>query len=88
MRLSELLEKEVMTESGAHLGRVYDVRGSLTPRTLGVVGLAVGTAGLLERLGRGPKRGRRAAQPKSLIRWSAIVDVGEQITVRDGTEPE
>jgi sporulation protein YlmC with PRC-barrel domain len=88
MRISELLDKEVVTESGASLGRVWDVRGTLTPRTLQIVGLVVGHRGLLERLGRGPKRGLRAAQPKSLVRWSALVDVGERITVREGTEPE
>jgi len=88
MRISELLDKEVVTESGTELGKVYDVRGALTPRTLTVVGLAVGKAGLLERLGRGRKVGKRKAQPKSLVRWSALVDVGERITVRDGTEPE
>jgi sporulation protein YlmC with PRC-barrel domain len=88
MRVSELLDTEVVTESGTSLGRVYDVRATLSPRTLTVIGLAVGRRGLLERLGHGPQRGKRSAQPKSLVRWSAIVDIGDRITVREGTEPE
>ncbi|MEA2555575.1 MAG: hypothetical protein QOI60_906, partial [Actinomycetota bacterium] len=30
MRLSELLDREVVNESGEHVGRVRDVRGELT----------------------------------------------------------
>ena len=53
MRLSELIGLPVRTESGENLGRVHDVRGELTPRTLKVTGLIVGRLGVLERWGSG-----------------------------------
>ena len=40
MRLSELLSREVVTESGLSLGRVHDVRGVLEDGRLRVTGLA------------------------------------------------
>ena len=56
MRLSDLLSLEVRTESGGKLGRVHDVRGELTTRSLTITGLIVGKFGLLERLGFGAPR--------------------------------
>ena len=52
MRLSELLKREVVTESGLSLGKVHDVRGELEDGRLRVTGLACGP-GLLERFGVG-----------------------------------
>ena len=49
--LSSLLRRKVVTESGESLGRLYDLRGELTPRTLRVTGLVTGKPGLFEHLG-------------------------------------
>jgi len=53
MRLGELLDREVVTESGERLGRVYDVKGELEEGRLRVTGLVAGTPGILERFGIG-----------------------------------
>ncbi len=53
MRLSELLNRRVVTESGDHLGRVHDVRAELVGGRLRVTGLAAGRLGVLERFGVG-----------------------------------
>jgi len=52
-RVSDLLGVDVHTESGEKLGRVFDLRGELTSRTLRITGVAVGGLALLERLGIG-----------------------------------
>jgi sporulation protein YlmC with PRC-barrel domain len=81
VRLSELLGLEVRTESGDSLGHVYDVRGELGPRSLGVTGLVVGQRGLLERLGIG-------ARTDDALPWSAVVRADRRgVVVRDGTRP-
>ena len=49
--LSSLQQRKVVTESGESLGRLYDLRGELTARTLRVTGLVTGAPGLLEHLG-------------------------------------
>jgi hypothetical protein len=53
MRLSELLNREVVSESGRRLGRVHDVRGELVEGRLRVTGLVAGKLGILERYGIG-----------------------------------
>ena len=45
MRLSELLNREVVNESGHRLGRVHDVRGELVEGHLRVIGLVAGKRG-------------------------------------------
>jgi sporulation protein YlmC with PRC-barrel domain len=42
MRLSELLNRAVVSESGQRLGRVHDVRGELVGGRLRVIGLVAG----------------------------------------------
>ena len=52
MRLSELLNREVVSESGQRLGHVRDVRGELVGGHLRVTGLIAGNLlGILERYG-------------------------------------
>ena len=58
MRLSELLAMEAVDETGAHVGRVHDVRvrqdgpvGAGYDAALQVTGLIVGTGGMAHRLG-------------------------------------
>jgi sporulation protein YlmC with PRC-barrel domain len=75
--LSSILHREVVTESGASLGRLYDLRGTVTPRTLTVTGLVVGKRGLLEHLGIVHRR-----QPQ--VPWEDVVRIeGKRIVVRD-----
>jgi sporulation protein YlmC with PRC-barrel domain len=75
--LSSLQSREVVTESGQSLGRLYDLRGELTARTLRVSGLVIGTRGLLEHLGIVPRSRTR-------IPWSEVVRIeGKRIVVRD-----
>jgi sporulation protein YlmC with PRC-barrel domain len=75
--LSSFQRRKVVTESGEPLGRVYDLRGELTARTLRVTGLITGTSGLLEHLGIVPRT-------RTPIPWSDVVRIeGEQIVVRD-----
>jgi len=86
VRLSELLGLRVRTQSGARLGRVHDVRGELTPRTLTVTGLLVGQLGLLERLGIGAPTSTARLRGHDVIAWKDVVRADRRgVVVRDGT---
>jgi sporulation protein YlmC with PRC-barrel domain len=88
MRVSDLLNVEVRTESGERLGRVHDLRAELTPRTLTVNGLVVGGLGLLERLGVGAPESGDPIRTHDVVPWSAVVRADRRgIVVRDGTKP-
>lgn len=88
MRLSDLLNVDVRTESGERLGRVHDLRAELTPRTLKVNGLVVGGLGLLERLGVGAPESGAGIRTRDVVPWSAVVRADRRgIVVRDGTKP-
>ena len=62
MRLSQLLNRKVVTESGRTLGHVHDIRGQIVGQRLTVTGLVAGELGLLERYGIGTN-GARGPQP-------------------------
>jgi sporulation protein YlmC with PRC-barrel domain len=87
MRLSELLNREVVTESGRRLGHVHDVRGELVGGRLRVTGLCAGRLGILQRYGigthgsGGPAEARVRGHP--IIPWERVVRVGSQVVVRD-----
>jgi sporulation protein YlmC with PRC-barrel domain len=87
MRLSELLNRKVVSESGQQLGRVHDVRGELVGGRLRVTGLAVGKLGILERYGvgthgsGGPRQAKVHGHP--VIPWERVVRIGSQVVVRD-----
>jgi sporulation protein YlmC with PRC-barrel domain len=84
VRLSELLGLDVHTESGAHVGHVFDVRAELTPRTLKVTGLVVGRVGLLERLGVRAYRHHERLRTDDLIPWRDVVRADRRgVVVRD-----
>jgi len=88
MRLSDLLNVEVRTESGERLGRVHDLRAELTPRTVKVTGIVVGGLGLLERLGIGAPESGSRVRAHDVVSWSAVVRADRRgIVVRDGTKP-
>lgn len=87
MRISELLKREVVNESGRRLGRVHDVRGELVGGQLRVTGLVAGRLGILERFGvgthgsGGPRQAKVHGHP--IIPWEHVVRVGSQVVVRD-----
>jgi sporulation protein YlmC with PRC-barrel domain len=90
MRLSELLHREVRTESGRKLGHVHDVRAEARGDRLLVTGVIVGRHALLEHFGLGLSGGRRGAKMRTtsnLIPWSSVVRLTSgAVVVRDGTE--
>ncbi|MEP7060349.1 MAG: PRC-barrel domain-containing protein [Actinomycetota bacterium] len=87
MRLSELLNREIVSESGQRLGRVHDVRGELVGGRLRVTGLAAGRRGILERYGVGTHGsggpGRTKARGHAIIPWERVVRVASEVVVRD-----
>jgi len=87
MRLSELLNRAVVSESGQRLGRVRDVCGELVGGHLRVIGLVAGKLGILERYGIGTYGSGGPAQAKvhghPIIPWERVVRVGAQVVVRD-----
>ena len=87
MRLSELLGRWVVSESGARLGRIHDVRGELVDGRLRITGLAAGDLGILERYGVGTHGsggpGRAKVHGHAVIAWERVVRVGAQVVVRD-----
>jgi sporulation protein YlmC with PRC-barrel domain len=87
MRLSELLNREVVTESGLSLGKVHDVRGELGSGRLLVTGLACGPMGFLERYGVGTGGTGGPSHAKvhghSVVPWERVLRVGEKIVIRD-----
>jgi len=88
MRVSDLLNVEVRSESGERLGRVHDLRAELTQRTLKVKGLVVGRLGLLERLGVGAPQSGARIRTRDVVPWSAVIRADRRgIIVRDGTKP-
>lgn len=80
-RLSDLLDLEVVTESGASLGRAFDFQADLQGRRLRLTGIFVGRRGLRERLGVSRARHKGAGD---VIPWDSVVRVrGGRIVVRD-----
>ena len=88
MRLSALLGTRVRTESGRSVGRVYDVRAELRPRSLQVTGLVVGRRGLLERLGIGASRARGRLDTRDVVAWQDVLRADRrEVVIRDRSEP-
>jgi sporulation protein YlmC with PRC-barrel domain len=84
MRLAELLNREVVTESGQRLGRIHDVRGELSEGRLRVTGLVVGERGILERYGFTRGRGlpgRADVYRYPVIPWERVAHVGGKVIV-------
>jgi sporulation protein YlmC with PRC-barrel domain len=87
MRLSELLNRNVVSESGQQLGRVHDVRGELVGGRLRLTGLVAGKLGILERYGIGTHGSGGPGQAKvhghPIILWERVVRVGSEVVIRD-----
>jgi sporulation protein YlmC with PRC-barrel domain len=87
MRLSKLLGRKVVSESGQSYGKVHDIRGELEGGRLRVTGLACGRLGLLERYGvgtggsGGPGVAKVHGHPARP--WARVDRVGSEIVVRD-----
>jgi sporulation protein YlmC with PRC-barrel domain len=87
VKVSELLGLAVQSESGDRLGRVHDVRGELTSRTLRVTGLVVGELGLLERLGLGAPTAGERLRGRDVIAWKDVVRADRRgVVVRDAAK--
>jgi sporulation protein YlmC with PRC-barrel domain len=90
MRLSELLHREVRTESGRKVGHVHDVRAEQRGDRLVVTGVIVGRHALLEHFGIGlaaGKSGPKSRASQGVVPWSAVVRFAPgTVIVRDGTE--
>jgi sporulation protein YlmC with PRC-barrel domain len=88
MTVAQLLGLKIETESGETLGRVFDVRGELTSRSLPVTGLVVGRLGFLERLGVGAPEAGERVRGHDVVPWAAVVRADRRgVVVRDGTRP-
>ena len=86
MRFSDLIGRPVRTESGDRLGRVHDIRGELTSRSLRLTGLVVGGLGILERLGIGAPHTNLRLRARDTVPWSAVIRADRRgVVVRDGT---
>lgn len=87
MRLSELLNRKVVTQSGTALGRIHDIRGELIDGHLHITGLATGKMGYLERFGIGTHGSGGPSTAKvhghHIIPWTRVVHVSAEIIVRD-----
>ena len=87
MRLSELLKREVVTESGQSHGKVHDIRGELEGGRLRITGLACGSMGFLERYGAGTGGtggpGNAKVHGHPAVPWSRVLRVGTKLVIRD-----
>jgi sporulation protein YlmC with PRC-barrel domain len=89
IRLSELLGKEVVTESGWSLGHVFDVRVELGRGAPKVAGLVVGKPGVRERLYREARRRDVNTLPQGAVPWESVQSIEEKrIRVREVATPE
>jgi sporulation protein YlmC with PRC-barrel domain len=93
MLLSELLQAQVVSESGEALGRIHDVRARVLKRRrpdghqLRVLGLVVGGRGVRERLGLDVGTHTEPIADRDLIEWERVVQVDRErgmIVVTDG----
>jgi sporulation protein YlmC with PRC-barrel domain len=90
MRLSELMTRAVVTESGRKIGHVHDVRATQRSSRLVVTGLLIGEHAFLEHFGFGMPHGKRGGKLHTealVVPVSEIVRVApDKVVVRDGTE--
>jgi sporulation protein YlmC with PRC-barrel domain len=74
---SSLIGRRVVTESGIELGRLHDVKATVTGTRVEVTALCVGRGGYLDRLGIPNRR-------HDEIDWASIVRIdGDRIVVGD-----
>lgn len=89
IRLSELVGKEVVTESGWSLGYVFDLRVELGRGDPKVVGLVVGTPGLMHHLHAEMQRRNPTTRSQGAVPWEAVLAIEPKIIrVREVATPE
>ena len=89
IRLSELIGKEVVTESGWSIGYVFDIRVELGRGLPKVVGLVVGAPGLTQHLLREAHRRSPTTRSQGAVPWEAVLAIESKvIRVRDVGSPE
>jgi sporulation protein YlmC with PRC-barrel domain len=92
MRLSDLLHREVVTESGRKLGRVHDVRAARRGDGLYVTAVLIGRRALIEHFGLGIAEGRKGEMLRTgaeTVPWDAVLRLTSgKLVVRDGTETD
>ena len=90
MLLSELLHREVVTQSGRRLGHVHDVRAEPRSGSMVLTSVVVGRRALLEHFGIGLGRARTGTKLRTgadMVPWGAVVRVTSgKVIVEDGTE--
>jgi sporulation protein YlmC with PRC-barrel domain len=93
MFLSELIRSRLRSESGDHLGHVFDVRVARDPRSSAdradqkwrIEGLVVGERGLIERFGLRPGKRIVPLSDRDVIAWKDVLRIGDgEVIVRDG----
>jgi sporulation protein YlmC with PRC-barrel domain len=90
MRVSELLHRKVVTESGRSLGHVHDLRAEQRGDRLIVTAVLVGRRAYLEHFGLGVSAGTQGTKLRTSARsvpWDSVVRFSSgTLVVRDGTE--
>ena len=90
MRLSELLHRKVVTESGRRLGHVHDLRAEQRGDRLFVTNVLIGRRAFLEHFGLGVSAGKQGTKLRTSagsVPWDAVVRLSSgTLVVRDGTE--
>ena len=89
-KLSSLIGRVVVTDSGRRLGRCHDLRGEMTSSSLCVTALVVGTRGWLEHFGIGAQANASPQRIKDndTVPWDAVLRIeGNRIVVRDEAGP-
>jgi sporulation protein YlmC with PRC-barrel domain len=88
--LSSFIGRDIVTDTGRHVGRCHDLRGELTMSSLHVTGLVVGTRGWLEHFGIGAQASAspQRVTDKDTVPWNAILRIEDnRIIVRDDAAP-
>jgi sporulation protein YlmC with PRC-barrel domain len=89
IRVSELIGKEVVTESGWSLGCVFDIRVEVGKGDPKVTGVVVGTPGLMQHLISEAHRRSPRTRSQGAVPWDAVLAIEDKmIRVRDVASPE
>jgi sporulation protein YlmC with PRC-barrel domain len=89
IRLSELIGKEVVTESGWSLGYVFDLRVEVGADEPKVVGLVVGKPGLRQHLLYESRRNSPTTRMQGTVPWESVLAIeNKMIRVREVPTPE
>jgi sporulation protein YlmC with PRC-barrel domain len=88
--LSSFIGRDIVTDTGRHLGHCHDLRSELTSSSLRVTALVVGTRGWLEHFGIGAQASASPQRVKDMdtVPWDAVLRIeGSRIVVREDNTP-